>query len=52
MATDPSRAKTFYGLGLSLVSEDCFALVFNANGTMLRLAIVMGTRRTAMHAAG
>jgi catechol 2,3-dioxygenase-like lactoylglutathione lyase family enzyme len=39
---DPSRAKAFYRdiLGLSLVSEDSFALVFDANGTTLRMAIV------------
>ena len=39
---DPSGAKAFYrdSLGLSLVSEDSFAVVFDANGTMLRLAIV------------
>ena len=36
---DPSRAKKFYGdiLGLPLVSEDEFALVFDASGTMLRV---------------
>ena len=40
--TDPSRAKKFYGktLGLRLVSEDSFALVFDAAGTMLRVATV------------
>ena len=40
--TDPKRAKTFYGqtLGLRLVSEDGFALAFDAGGTMLRVAIV------------
>lgn len=39
---DASRAKPFYGetLGLRLVAEELpFALVFDANGTMLRLAI-------------
>ncbi len=38
----PSRAKSFYAntLGLRLVSEDSFALVFDAGGTMLRVAIV------------
>jgi len=42
-ATNPSRAKDFYGgaLGLTLVEEQLpFALVFNANGTMLRVSIV------------
>ena len=40
--TDPKRAKTFYArtLGLRLVSEDGFALAFDAGGTMLRVAIV------------
>jgi catechol 2,3-dioxygenase-like lactoylglutathione lyase family enzyme len=40
--TAPSRAKAFYTktLGLKLVSEDDFALVFDAAGTMLRVAIV------------
>ena len=39
---DPGRAKAFYGdtLGLRLVSEDGFALMFDANGTMLRVSIV------------
>jgi catechol 2,3-dioxygenase-like lactoylglutathione lyase family enzyme len=39
---DPERAKPFYRdvLGLSLVEEELpFALVFDAHGTMLRLAI-------------
>ena len=40
--SDASRAKTFYGgvLGLRLVSEDQFAVVFDANGTTLRVALV------------
>jgi catechol 2,3-dioxygenase-like lactoylglutathione lyase family enzyme len=39
---DPGRAKSFYRdlLGLPLVSEDDFALVFDAAGTMLRVATV------------
>ena len=39
---DPERAKRFYGgtLGLPLTSEDAFALVFDANGTVLRVTIV------------
>jgi len=39
---DPDRAKTFYRdtLGLTLVSEDPFALVFDAHGTMLRVTTV------------
>ena len=40
--TNPSRAKAYYRdvLGLLLISEDDYALVFDAHGTMLRLAIV------------
>ena len=36
---DPERAKSFYGssLGFALQHEDEFALVFDANGTMLRV---------------
>jgi catechol 2,3-dioxygenase-like lactoylglutathione lyase family enzyme len=36
---DPRRARVFYEdvLGLHLVADDGFALVFDANGTMLRL---------------
>lgn len=39
---DPARAKAFYRdtLGLHLVSEDHFALVFDAAGTMLRVTAV------------
>jgi catechol 2,3-dioxygenase-like lactoylglutathione lyase family enzyme len=39
---DPSRAKVFYrdALGLRLVSEDEFALVFDSGGTMLRVTSV------------
>jgi catechol 2,3-dioxygenase-like lactoylglutathione lyase family enzyme len=39
---DPSRAKEFYRdtLGLPVVSEDEFALVFDAAGTMLRVTRV------------
>ena len=40
--SDPARAKAFYGevLGLRLLSEDGFAVVFDAQGTILRVAIV------------
>ena len=40
--TDSARAKAFYAdkLGLKFVSEDPFALVFDANGNMLRLSKV------------
>jgi catechol 2,3-dioxygenase-like lactoylglutathione lyase family enzyme len=39
---DADRARAFYGdtLGLRLVSEDGFALVFDANRTMLRVSLV------------
>jgi catechol 2,3-dioxygenase-like lactoylglutathione lyase family enzyme len=39
---DPSRAKAFYKdtLGLRFVSQDPFAVVFDAHGIMLRVAIV------------
>jgi catechol 2,3-dioxygenase-like lactoylglutathione lyase family enzyme len=39
---DAARAKAFYGqtLGLRLVSEDRFAVVFDSGGTMLRVTIV------------
>ncbi len=39
---DPGRAKAFYRdtLGLKLLSEDRFALVFDAAGTMLRVTTV------------
>ncbi len=38
--TDGARAKAFYRdvLGLKLVSDESFALVFDANGTMLRIS--------------
>lgn len=37
--TDAARARAFYGgtLGLQLLEESPFALVFDANGTMLRV---------------
>jgi catechol 2,3-dioxygenase-like lactoylglutathione lyase family enzyme len=39
---NPARAKEFYGgtLGLRFVSDDGFALVFDANGTTVRIATV------------
>ena len=42
-STDPAKARAFYEttLGLRLVSDDApFALVFDANGTMLRVTKV------------
>ncbi len=40
--TNPTKAKRFYGsvLGLKLVSEDDFAVVFDSGGTLLRIAKV------------
>ena len=39
---DPQKSRRFYQqtLGLEFVSEDPFAIVFNANGVMLRIANV------------
>lgn len=44
--TVPARAKNFYAttLGLRLVSEEGFAIVFDAGGTMLRVAVVQELR--------
>jgi catechol 2,3-dioxygenase-like lactoylglutathione lyase family enzyme len=41
-ARDQQKAREFYEqtLGLDFISEDAFALVFNAHGVMLRIAIV------------
>ena len=40
----PESAKSFYEqtLGLRLVSDDAFAIVFDANGVMLRIQKVQG----------
>lgn len=42
---DPRKARAFYAdtLGLKLVSEDPFALVFDAHGVVLRIANVSST---------
>jgi catechol 2,3-dioxygenase-like lactoylglutathione lyase family enzyme len=39
ITSNPEKAKTFYGdvLGFRLISDDNFALVFDANGTMIRV---------------
>lgn len=39
MTTDDAAARRFYGdiLGFRLIGDDDFALVFDANGTMLRV---------------
>lgn len=44
ITTDPARAKAFYGdtLGLEYVSQDDFAVVFNANGVHIRVTIMRG----------
>jgi len=40
--TDPTKAKRFYKdtLGLKLLSQDSYALEFDANGTLLRVTAV------------
>ena len=50
---DPRRAKKFYRdtLGLALVSEDEFALVFDAAGTMLRVSRVQSDS-SEIHSTG
>lgn len=42
----PAKARTFYRdtLGLRLISEDEFALVFDAHGTLLRVSVVRAVR--------
>ena len=44
ITTDAARAKKFYGetLGLKFVSQDNYAVVFDANGVMLRVTIIPG----------
>lgn len=43
---DPAKARKFYEetLGLEFISDDQFALVFNAHGTTLRIANVSGLK--------
>ena len=43
---DPAKARKFYAetLGLDFISEDPFALVFNARGTPLRIANVSAVK--------
>ena len=52
--TDAARAKAFYRdqLGLRLVSEDGFALVFDAAGTILRVQRVKEVRQAQYTALG
>jgi predicted enzyme related to lactoylglutathione lyase len=44
--TKPDKAKAFYKdvLGLNFLSQDNFALEFDANGTLLRVTTVQGLR--------
>ena len=46
-SSDPEKAREFYGdkLGLNFVSEDQFALVFDANGTTLQFRKLRRCRR-------
>jgi predicted enzyme related to lactoylglutathione lyase len=50
ITTDPARAKSFYGdmLGLKFISQDQYAVVFDANGIMLRVGIAR-THSPAQH---
>jgi catechol 2,3-dioxygenase-like lactoylglutathione lyase family enzyme len=52
--TNAERAKTFYRdqLGLTLVSDEPFALVFDANGTMLRVQKVKEVREAQYTSLG
>ena len=52
--TARTRAKAFYSttLGLKLVSEDSFALVFDAGGTMLRVVTVQQLQPAAYTVLG
>lgn len=51
---NPERAKTFYRdqLGLKLVGDEPFALVFDANGIMLRVQKVKEVREAQYTALG
>ena len=53
-STKPDAAKTFYGeiLGLELIEDGPFALVFDANGTMLRVQKVKALSPAGYTAAG
>ncbi|HUQ90164.1 MAG TPA: VOC family protein [Bryobacteraceae bacterium] len=44
LTSDPARAKRFYGdtLGLKFVGQDDYAVVFDANGVMIRVTIIPG----------
>jgi len=53
-ATDLHRARVFYeqALGLSLLEQNDFACVFDANGTMLRVAAVADAPRAGYTVLG
>lgn len=52
--TDAARAKSFYAekLGLKFVSEDSFAVAFDANGNMLRLTLMKEVKPQAFTILG
>src|SRR3954453_24222338 len=52
--TDAARARAFYGetLALSLLSDDPYALVFDANGTTIRVQKVAGFEPQGFTALG
>lgn len=52
--TKPNEAKSFYKdvLGLKLLSEDNYALEFDANGTLLRVTIVQELKPQAFTVLG
>lgn len=52
--TDAARAKSFYAemLGLKFVSEDSFAVVFDASGNMLRLTLMKEVKPQAFTILG
>lgn len=52
--SDAARARAFYEttLGLALVSDDPYALVFNANGTTIRVQKVDGFKPQPFTALG
>jgi len=52
--TDLARARTFYEgvLGLSVVDENAYACVFDANGTMVRVTVVAEVARAGYTVLG
>jgi catechol 2,3-dioxygenase-like lactoylglutathione lyase family enzyme len=51
ITTKPEEAKTFYRtkLGFRFIADDGFALVFDANGTMLRVAKMNSEQFAPVH---